>query len=440
MVTRCRQLAVVAAAIVIFAAAACEQSPLLAPSGSTITLTAPINAVPSSGSVEIVAQVLEPAGTPPHSGTEVTFTTTLGVVSPAVAETDAGGRAVARFQANGANGTATISATSGGAATSATGTLRISVGSASVGAIKLGANPATVGALGGSTTISASVLDVNGNVLPQVAVTFTTTAGTLSSQLVISDANGIAQTFLTTSQQATVTASVGAQGGSTTAPTPPSTGTGGTTPTTPTPTTPSSSGTATASITVTVAAAPSILITPPTVSPTKGLPATFTFVVTAATQNGSAIRSVSINWGDSSASQNVGSFTGSQPVSHVYERDGSFTVTATVTDVAGQSNSASTSVFVTPAVQVGITITSSPVPAKVNTQTLFTIQITAPTGVGIVNTTIDYGDGFQDSLGGGATPQARHTYTVGGTYTVTVRTIDTAGTTSIGTTTVSVGL
>jgi len=234
-----------------------------------------------------------------------------------------------------------------------------------------------------------------------------------------------------------VTASVGAQGGSTTAP-PPSTGTGGTT--TPTPTTPATSGTASASITITVASAPGILITPPTVSPTKGLPATFTFVVTAATQNGSAIRNVSINWGDSSASQNVGSFTGSQPISHVYEKDGSFTVTATVTDVAGQSNSASTSVFVTPAVQVGISITSSPVPAKVNTQTLFTIQITAPTGVGIVRTTIDYGDGSRDSLGGGATPQARHTYTVGGTFTVTVTAEDTAGTTSIGTTTVSVGL
>lgn len=442
MVTRCRQLAVVAGALMIFAAAACEQSPLLAPSGSTITLTAPVNAISSSTSVEIVAQVLEGSGTPPHSGTEVTFTTTLGTISPPTAQTDASGRAVARFQASGSNGTAVIAATSGGATTSATGMLRISVGSASVGAIKLNANPATVSALGGSTTISASVLDVNGNVLPQVGVTFTTTAGTLSSQVVISDANGIAQTFLTTAQQATVTASVGAQGGSTTAPTPPpSTGTGGTTtPTTPAPTTPTSSGTATASITVTVAAAPGILITPPTVSPTKGLPATFTFVVTAATQNGSAIRSVSINWGDSSASQNVGSFTGSQAVSHVYERDGSFTVTATVTDVTGQSNSASTSVFVTPAVQVGISITSSPVPAKVNTQTLFTVQITAPTGVGIVNTTIDYGDGFTDNLGGGPTPQGRHTYTTVGTFTVTVKTIDTAGTTSIGTTTVSVGL
>ena len=87
MVTRCRQLAIVALAIIIFAAAACEQSPLLAPSGSTITLTAPVNALSSSSSVEIVAQVLEPSGTPPHSGTEVTFTTTLGTVSPSTAET-----------------------------------------------------------------------------------------------------------------------------------------------------------------------------------------------------------------------------------------------------------------------------------------------------------------------------------------------------------------
>jgi len=214
MVTRCRELAVVALALLALAASACEVSPLVAPTGSTITLTASTNALSANDSVEIVAQVLEPSGTPPHSGTLVTFTTTLGLVAPATAETDASGRALARFQSSGANGTAIITASSGGATTAAASALRISVGSASVGAVRVGANPASVSALGGSTTITASVLDVNGNVLRQVPVSFTSSAGTLSSQLVITDLNGIAQTVLNTAQQATVTASVGAQGGS----------------------------------------------------------------------------------------------------------------------------------------------------------------------------------------------------------------------------------
>lgn len=48
---------------------ACEKVPLLAPSGSTITLTAATNALSANGTVTLIAQVLEAAGTPPHSGT-----------------------------------------------------------------------------------------------------------------------------------------------------------------------------------------------------------------------------------------------------------------------------------------------------------------------------------------------------------------------------------
>src|SRR4051812_31975028 len=121
MVTRCRRLAVVALALLAFAASACEVSPLVAPTGSTIRLTAPTNALSANDSIQLAAQVLDPSGFPPHSGTLVTFTTTLGLVAPAIAETDASGRALARFQSSGANGTAVITATSGGAVTAATG-------------------------------------------------------------------------------------------------------------------------------------------------------------------------------------------------------------------------------------------------------------------------------------------------------------------------------
>src|SRR5678816_4602619 len=83
----------------IFAAASglltvsCEKVPLLAPSTASITLTASATALPLNGTTDLIAQVLEQAGTPPHSGTHVIFTTTLGSVLPAEAETDVNGRA-----------------------------------------------------------------------------------------------------------------------------------------------------------------------------------------------------------------------------------------------------------------------------------------------------------------------------------------------------------
>src|SRR5204862_2560983 len=96
------------------AAIACQKVPLLAPSGSTISLTASNTAIPSNGTVQLIAQLLEPAGTPPHSGTQVIFTTSLGAIEPSEVETDVNGQARTTFSAGGMNGTAIISASSGG--------------------------------------------------------------------------------------------------------------------------------------------------------------------------------------------------------------------------------------------------------------------------------------------------------------------------------------
>src|SRR4051812_9433895 len=101
-----------------FLAAACEKVPLTAPTGSTITLTTATSALPVNGTATIVAQVLESAGTPPHSGTAVVFTTSLGTIEPADARTDATGRTIVTFHAGNASGIATIAAASGGATTS----------------------------------------------------------------------------------------------------------------------------------------------------------------------------------------------------------------------------------------------------------------------------------------------------------------------------------
>lgn len=401
-------------------ASACQKVPLLAPSGSTITLTASTTALSANGTTTIIAQVLEAAGTPPHSGTHVTFATTLGRIEPAETNTDINGRVVVTFVAGGANGTATITALSGGATTGANGAIKIAVGTAAVGRVTVNANPAAVPAIGGSTTVTAFVLDVNGNPLVATPVAFTTTAGTLSSGVVLTDANGSASSVLTTSAQATVTASVGAQVTTTTG-----SGTGATT---------SSSGQASGTVTVNVSSAPTITITPPT-TVQRGLPATFTVTVTAATANGSAVKEVSVNWGDGQ-SESLGAFVGAQTISHRFDNDGTFSVSATVTDVNNGSNRVSTSVVVIPLARPSVVVNPTPTTQTVGGSVTFAITVTPPTGVGIVSSSIDYGDGSSDELGGATSASKTHSYAAAGTKTVVVSVLDTASRTSTGSTSV----
>ena len=67
---------------VALAATACDKVPLTAPSESTITLFATATSVSATGSTDIVATVIEQAGTAVQNGTVVSFTTTLGRIEP----------------------------------------------------------------------------------------------------------------------------------------------------------------------------------------------------------------------------------------------------------------------------------------------------------------------------------------------------------------------
>ena len=429
MISRLRRTSALAASLAGAAllTAACEKVPLLAPGGSTITLTAAATALPGNGTTDIIAQVIEAGGTPPHSGTLVSFTTSLGTVQPSQQETDISGKVVVKFVAGGSSGTATITAISGGVSASGTNAIKILVGAAAVGRVIVSANPTLVPALGGVTAISAVVLDVNGNPLTAVPVSFSTTAGTLNDALVNADQNGVAQTTLRTAQTATVTASVGA--------TAPTTGTGGGT-TTP-PATGGTPGQASGTVTVGVAAAPTLTITPPTTPPSAGLPATFSIVVTPATANGTAVRDVTLNWGDGQT-QDLGALSGTSSVTHIFRNAGTYIITGTVLDAAGNSTQVSTSVAVIPVPRPTIIITPSPVPGHVGAQTTLQIQVTLPSGISVQDLTINFGDGQSADLGGATSASVPHVYTATGTFTVTVTVLDTTGQITTGTAAVSI--
>src|SRR5690606_7236574 len=204
------------ALIAALAVASCDKMPLVAPSGSTLTLIATSNVVPLDGATEIVAIVTEgtltggeengttAGGTPVHNGTVVTFTTTIGRIEPAEALTTAG-RATARLIGDGRSGTALVTAFSG----SATQSLEILVGAAAADFIAVTASPQSVPGTGGSSTITARVEDFDGNILAGVPVTFTTSAGTLSVTNATTNASGIATTVLSTTEEAIVTVTAG---------------------------------------------------------------------------------------------------------------------------------------------------------------------------------------------------------------------------------------
>jgi hypothetical protein len=389
----------------------CDKVPLLAPTGSVITLFATATTVPSNGSMEIVATVIEQgsttapstpttpgtpttpttptsssspgAGTPVHNGTVVTFTTTIGRIEPAEARTN-NGQARVTFFANGQSGTATITAFSGGAS----GKIEnLKVGSAGADHILLTASPQALPCSGGPSTVSARVEDVSGVGLAAVPVTFTTTRGTVNPGTVITDSNGTAATTLTTSQEATVTANAAGK---------------------------------TATATVTLSPRTGISVTPPTGQIAAGTPTSFTVAV-ASTAN---IANVVFDFGDGT-SQNLGPISGSTTVPHTYRDEGTFTVSATASDASGCSERVSTGITILPAQPPSVTITA-PNSATVNTNVIVSASVS-----GATSTIIRYEWNFgPDALPQTVSTSSRQTtvrWLVPGTKTFSVRVIQASG-------------
>jgi len=366
--------------------AACERAPLYAPTGTTIRLTANTQVLAINGTAEITASVLEPGGYAVQNGTMVTFTTSLGTVVPTeVGTTD--GRATVVFKAGTQAGTAVIHAYSGansttgstttgtGGATTTTGTgVTIVVGAAAVNTLVLTASPSSLSQLGGTSLITATVYDANNNALPGVLVAFSTDQGTLAPVSAVTSASGQAQTSLSTTQAATVTATVGAKSGT---------------------------------VKVGSNAVPAVTITGPATTPTVGVSANFTLTV-AAGSGAAPIRSVVVYFGDG-LSTSLGAATGTITVPHVYLAADQYTITATATDSIGQSTTAAVPVTVFPAVPFTVTVNPSTLTAVIN---VTTVAFTATPNAGapaVTSYTWDFGDGILQSTG--ATPLVSHLYT-----------------------------
>ena len=428
---------------------ACDTATLLGPIGSSISLTAASQVVPPGGTTQLTATLLENSGQPVPNGTSVRFTTSIGRVDPVEAQTR-NGVATAVFVAGNESGVAEIRAISGLASapgtntgvtptpspttpttpaggttppaatpsspqstTSAGNVVRILVGAAGAQSLTLSATPGTISPAGSSVEIAAFVHDTNGNRLPGVPVTFSTTRGTLNPTIANTDENGVARTRLTSSEAATVTARVGSQS---------------------------------STLEVRQSAIASFTLAVEPASPSAGQPVRLTINPGASTgtppaagspapapSSGPASR-VTVNWGDGS-SEDVGVVAATRSFTHIYAVPGFYTITAT--GVSPEGESFTNAIPVTVAPQPGVAVRANPTTGTI--ATVFSFTVTPTLGALVTNVTISYGDGTSENLGALNTERTlQHNYTTTGAKTVTVTQTELNGRVTTASVTVSV--
>lgn len=327
--------------------AGCDKVPLLAPTGSVITLLATTSTVSLNSEVTIIATVIENgqapgatgtgtgtgtttttrtgAGTPVQNGTLITFTTTIGRIEPAEARTH-NGQVTVKLITSGISGTAVITAYSGGASAQLT---NLKIGTAAAKTVSVTTTPQSLGVSGGTTQVVASVVDEGGSPIGGVPVTFSTDRGSITPSTVTTDSSGTATATLTTTATAKITATVGALSG-------------------------------TSTVTVNARGLTSFSASPS--SANAGVP--IIFRVTPAT--GANISNVRIDFGDGT-STSLGAIGAATDVPHTYNRSGNYTATATV----GDGDSLSTSVIIG---SLPVTLTATPTSPAVNAPVTFTVS------------------------------------------------------------------
>jgi len=150
----------------------------VAPAGTTITLSVNPTRINIDGQATVTAIVRRDNGSPVNPGTVVNFSTTLGELDPDNAATDDTGVAETLLRGAGQLGIASVAASSGAAAAV---TAELQIGSLA-SSMTLKATPTTLGPSGGEIDLLAVVRDDAGQLLQNLAVDFSTTAGTLESK------------------------------------------------------------------------------------------------------------------------------------------------------------------------------------------------------------------------------------------------------------------
>jgi len=196
--------------IALLISASCGQAILTAPTGSTFQIFVNPAFIAANGDTAVVSVlVIEPAGTPVPDGTVVQFFTTLGKIQEQGKTND--GVARVNLISDARSGTATVSATSGSDAKTAT----VVIGAPNVSLVKTQAIDPTIDLKQGKSiaSVRATVLDKDGNPIPGVTVRFTVTNNPATDRLldgtdIVTNNNGDAVNRVQTTRTAAGTITI----------------------------------------------------------------------------------------------------------------------------------------------------------------------------------------------------------------------------------------
>jgi hypothetical protein len=195
----------------------CDKATPVAPTGTTLTISASPTKVSLTGSSTITVVGRKPDGNPLNPGTEIRFSSDRGTVSPSVTGVDSTGRATATFRADGRTGDAKVTAATADATVDAI----IQVGEAdnTKPSVIVSITPSTI-ALNGTATVTVIARNADGTpVASGERVTLTTSLGHLRNSQPTIQGNGTATTTLEAGDRegtATITAIYGSSAAATT--------------------------------------------------------------------------------------------------------------------------------------------------------------------------------------------------------------------------------
>lgn len=174
----------------------CDSANPLAPSGTILVVTASPSRIGLEGVATIIVTGRRPDGNPLPDGTEIRFSTTLGVIE-AIVETDDQGIARASLRGDGRPGTATVTATAGG---DSEATIDVVIGEPpeTQPQVTITVNPNNI-PVGEDSTAIVTVVARNPDGTPAPAglpVTLTTTLGRLDPAQTQTGADGTATSTL----------------------------------------------------------------------------------------------------------------------------------------------------------------------------------------------------------------------------------------------------
>jgi PKD repeat protein len=372
----------------------CKTAVLTAPDNTTLIVTVNPPVIPSGGQAVVKVVGFKASGTPVPDGTVIFFSCNIGTIESRK-ETLSGACEVLFRSNDNRSGVATITVTSGNAEVTPDPVI-ITIGTSGLSSLSLTADPPVLPVGGGSAALRVTALDENFNPLANIPVTLSTNAGQLNSSgnVIITNANGVAQDLLTTTVTANVTAA---------------------------------SGGVDTSITVHV-------------ETNEGPTASFVYSPTnpkvdeKVNFNASASKDpdgtiVSFRWDFGDGHSDSG-----ETVSHRYQDAGTFAVVLVVQDNSGNRGTATQTVGVTEGSSPSASFVYSPAnPAENETIYFNASQSNDPDGT-IESFDWDFGDG---TTGKGET--VTHKYGSSGSYTVLLKVTDDDGNIDTASQTVSVG-